>query len=455
MSMKQFRKTTLTFAIAATSLAAQWAPADFIEDSTLNGKVRTVYYNVEKYNRVDINDINHPKTQPSYGGAWTGSVAVDLKSGYWNDILGFDTSVYSVSKLYMAEKNGNNSKELLNDNKEGFSKFGQAFIKFKHGDEVINAQLNAGRQIIYNALISSSTSRSVPSSWQGYNFNSNINGVHIGMAYVDKMSLRNKAGFHKLENFDNEHIDYIAGAQIDTTLENIALMYRNAYSKDFLQAHNLKVAYTFEPKNHISLTLDASYFITKKNGDLWTGYTNWKEPVTNNVYNPADAAFDNKAQNTTLNAKLVITDWSLFASAGYTSAKSSHTLGHYYYDFGKNTHGMFDAPTTGFGEDFLYHNETAWTTGFLYDFATLGAPGLNAGYSLHYGSGMRANNGHKASEHEHDIYVQYAFLQPALKGLKFKLTYAIYENDKALRETIGFGKKNDLRAWVDYQLAAF
>ncbi|MDD7805658.1 MAG: OprD family outer membrane porin [Endozoicomonas sp. (ex Botrylloides leachii)] len=453
--MKRLINTALTLGVTLSSLSPLSSSADFLEDSSLSGKIRTVYYDVKKSDRVDADNPDHPKQSASYAGAWTSSVALDASSGYWRDLIGVNASFYGVTKIDMPERNGSNSKELLNDNKEGFSKLGQAFIKLKAGDEENNAQLNAGRQLIYNALISSSTSRSVPSTWRGYNFNANIQGIHIGLAYVDQMSLRNQAGFHRLENFDGKHIDYIVGGQLDTTLNNFELRYRNAYSKGFLQAHNIKVGYTFDLGNNRNLSVDTRYYLTKKNGSLWTGYTNWKGPVTDNNYDPATAAFDDKAENITLNAELNIGAWELVGSIGYTSAKSTKTLGHYYYDFGKNTHGIFDSPISAFGEDFLYHNETAWKTGFFYDFSSIGVKALKAGYIFHYGSGMTANNGKAANEHEHNFYMLYTPPQPALKGFKFKLSYALYQNNDSLRDTIGFGKKNDLRTWVDYQFAIF
>ena len=280
------------------------------------------------------------------------------------------------------------------------------------------AHFNAGRQIIYNALVSSSTSRSVPSTWQGYNFNSHIHGIHLGLVYVDQMSLRNEAGFHKLENFDGKRIDYVAGAQIDSTIGGLELLYRNGFSKDFLQAHNAKIGYTFPLAEDTALTIDGRYYITKKDGDLWTGYTNWGGPVAaGKPYDTLDAAFDDKAQNYSLNAKLAISEWTFVASVSQTKAESKGNLGKYYYDFGKNTHGFCDILTSAFGEDFMYHDETAWKSGVSYDFSTLGAKGLNASYFFHYGSGMKAKNGDKVSENEHDLLVTYAFQQESLKGL--------------------------------------
>lgn len=313
----------------------------------------------------------------------------------------------------------------------------------KLGDKDLGANFKAGRQIIYNGLISSSGSRTLPSSWQGYNLNGTVYAVQYGFAYVDKMSLRNYAGFDDLEDFNGNQIDYIMGGQLRYKANGLELLYRNGFSKDFLQAHNVKLGYTFALAEGTDLTVDTRYFQTKKDGDLWDGNA-WYDP-----------AFDDKAQHYSVNGKLTMNDWTFAAAVSYTKAESEGNLGKYYYDFGKNTHGIWDAETSAFGEDFMYDGETAFKVGAEYDFANLGAKGLVLGYAFHYGSGMKADNGESVSEHEHDFLITYAFQQESLKGLSFKMKYGLYKNDEALRNTIGHGKRNDLRTWLDYKFVAF
>ena len=453
--MHSFKKSALTCAVAALTLGSQFASADFskfYEDASVSGKLRTTYYDIEKSDRVDT--TTKAKKDNSTAGAWTGGIMVDAKSGYAWDVIGFDASFYGVTKLDMKEDNSS-SNQLLNDANEGFGKIGQAYIKVKLGNDDLNGNFKAGRQGIYNGLISSSGSRTVPSTWQGYNLTGNAYGVSYGLAYVDQMSLRNEAGFHKLENFDGKRIDYVAGAQLGYKVAGLDLLYRYAKSKDFLQAHNAKIGYTFDLAEDTSLTVDTRYFVTKENGNLWTGYTNWGGAVTDGNYKATDATFDDKAENLSLNAKLAMNDWTFVAAVSKTKAESKAGIGKYYYDFGKNTHGIWDVETSAFGEDFMYDGEVAYKIGGQYDFASLGAKGLTVGYFFHYGHGMKANNGDKVAENEHDLLVTYAFQQEQLKGLSFKMKYGLYNNDKALRDTIGYGQRNDLRVWLDYKFVAF
>lgn len=102
--MHRFNKSALTCAIAALTLGTQFASADassFWEDSSVSGKIRTTYYDVEKSNRVNSDGSARDS---STKGAWTGGLWVDAKSGYAWDFIGFDTSLYSSTKLYINDK---------------------------------------------------------------------------------------------------------------------------------------------------------------------------------------------------------------------------------------------------------------------------------------------------------------------------------------------------------------
>ncbi len=429
---------TIIFSVSSTVHADL---SQLIREGSLTGKLRTTYFDIDKKNY-----LSHSNTKTA--GAWTGSLMLDAKSGYAWDIIGFDASFYGVQKFHMPidnerERGGGGSKELLNDSNKGGAKLGQAYVKAKLGDDAVGGQLRVGRQLIYNALVSSSRSRSVPSTWFGYNLVGTIDAIDYGLVYVDQMSLRNQAGFHRLENFHNQPIDRIVGAQVGYNAHGVKLQYRNAFSKDFLKAHNGTIGYTLDLADKTQLTVDARYYITKKDGHLWNNVA-WGNP-----------AFDDKAENTSLNAQLAIMDWAFVASVSKTRAKSSLGLGRYYYDFGKNTHGIWDVTTSAFAEDFIYDDEQAYTVGGQYDFAGMGFNGLTLGYFFTYGKDIALPNGEKGREYEHDFLVVYTFRENCLKGLSFKTKYGLYKNNHSLCEEIQYGKRNDLRVWLDYTFVAF
>lgn len=421
----------------------------FINNTALDGKLRTVYY-----------DVYNPE-KDSTSGAWTGGLSLNVRSGYLGDIAGVGASFYGVTKLYMPEENIH-SYQLLNDDNKGFGKLGQAYVEIKLPSTFKDRSVSfaVGRQAIRTGLISGSSSRTVPSTWSGYHLKGTIKNLKIGFALVDQMSLRNQAGFHNLTNFSGQKIDYIIGSEVIYTLQltqkhELRLKYRNAFAKEFLQAHNGNVLFTTLAGRNLKLNLGLSYYHAQKDGYLWEGKGWGGTPL-----------FDDKASVINIHGGLIAGSWHFRAGVSHFKAPSSTKVsgtgytqpGAYYYDFGANTHGTWDIGTSGFAEDMLYDGETTWMLGVTYRFSESWFKGLEAGYAFHYGFGMKVSNpgGQKTGveEREHDIHLVYEFAKNVLKGLKFKLKYGFYQNDEALRKAI-HKEERDLRIWLDYDFLIF
>ena len=446
--------TSCSMLVACASTQAELTGYRFIDDISLTGKLRTVSYYVENTYLQDHPDPADPRYRK---GAWTAGLQVNIQTGYLADFLALGGSFYGAAKIHMDENKMKDSYQLLDKNNEGFTKAGQLYADFKCGDkekDPVSGNFRAGRQSLYTGLISSSGSRTVPSTWQGYNLNTKIYRANFKLAYVDKMSLRNEAGFNTLEDFNGNKIDYILGTELGYTFDltptqTLNLKYRNAFARDFLQAHNAAARWTIPFSETMALNIEGQYYYTKKDGDLWNG----------KVF--GDPSFNDDASAAFVAASVELDGWDFQLAVSHVKAEGTHKApgaGYqqpsvYYYDFGSNTHGIWESPTSGFAEDMIYDGETTWMAGVGYDLSTLGARGLKVGYNFHYGSGMEVMNtqGKKknVSEHEHDMYVHYALPDEILKGLVFKLEYGIYRNDRELREAIGT-EKNDLRVWLDY-----
>ena len=402
----------------------------FIEDSTGSGKLRTVYYDVR----------NTKKNTTS--GAWTGGLWLNVNSGYLADIVKLSGSCYSAVKLYMPEHNVH-SYQLLNSNNEGFSKLGQAFVELKLPSKDTNrtASFTFGRQALRTGLVYGSSSRTVPSTWHGYNLRGRINNLSVGFALVDRMSLRNQAGFHELKNFSGQTIDYLIGSELLYTVmlsnkHEIKVRYRNGFAKDFLKAHNGDISINTAFNQRTQLNLGARYYTSRKAGSLWTG-SGWC----------GERLFENKASAINFYGKFTKNEWQFHAGVSHFKAPSSLKIsednytspGVYYYDFGANTHGAWDINTSGFAEHMLYDGETVWMLGTTYSFSKPSFNGLKIGYAFHYGSGIKMASANKknttASEYEHDFYMMYAFPDTVLSGLKFKLKYGIYNNSHVLQKS--------------------
>ena len=436
-------------AVAALSDESPSVTSPFIDNATLDGKLRTVYYDVENTEK------------DSTAGAWAGGLWINLRSGYLADIAGVGASFYGVTKLYQPKGN-TSSYQLLNDDNKGFSKLGQAYLEIKSPSTYKNrsASFVVGRREFRSGLISASSSRTVPSTWSGFQLNGAIENLKVGGALVNQISLRNQAGFHDLNNFSGQKIDYIIGAEITYVLplvneREFRFRYRNAFAKDFLQAHNGDILFTTPAGLNRKIKLGVSYYQSQKDGDLWQGKGRGGSPL-----------FDDKASVINVHGDLIAGAWHFRAGVSHFRAPSSvkssvsgYTQpGVYYYDLGANTHGAWDIGTSGFAENMLYDGETAWMTGVAYSFSESVFKGLEVGYAFHYGSGMKVGipEGRKKSvaEREHDIYLIYAFPETVLAGLKFKLKYGHYQNDRALRKAIQ-KEEQDLRVWLDYNFLLF
>ncbi len=464
--MPAYKRSLLYCAIAAstsvTHLMANSAFDAFVDDTTVNGRLRTVYYNID----------NRERHQEA--GAWSGALWLNLESGYLADIFAIGGTFYGVTKFYMDDKNSGSYQLLIDKTRyndkgdsvgkdgQGYGKLGQAWVDLKIPDAVepVSGNFRAGRQLVYTGLISSSGSRSAQSTWQGYKLAGDIYGVDFGLAYVDQMSLRNQSGFHDLTNFSGKKIDHIVGGELSYTIpladdRSLKLKYRNAFAKDYLQAHNGEIRFNTPLSYDMNLTVGGKYYRTKKDGDLWEGSAWYSR------------AFDNKATAVNLFASLEVNSWTISAGFSHIKAETSkindkaqyQKPGRYYYDFGKNTHGIWDLNTSGFAEDMIYDGENVWMIGVSKDFSDVGIEGLELGYAFHYGSGMEILNTKTkqkkdTSEYENDFYAIYKFPQPMLKGMKLKMEYGIYRNDDELRKAIN-KQENDLRVWLDYNFTLF
>ena len=128
--------------------------SSFINNTTIDGKLRTVYYDVQNTEK------------DSTSGAWTGGLSLNVRSGcLGDDIASVGACFYGVTKLYMPEEN-THSYQLLNDDNKGFCKLGQAYIEIKLPSTLNDrsASFTAGRQALRTGLISGSGSRTVPST---------------------------------------------------------------------------------------------------------------------------------------------------------------------------------------------------------------------------------------------------------------------------------------------------
>ncbi|MGY0216994.1 OprD family outer membrane porin [Endozoicomonadaceae bacterium StTr2] len=453
--------------------------AAFADAHDLDARIRLVEF--ERSNKKYLKSPNTPKTKKPKEGADALGVQINFQSGWLADTFGFDASVFTVGDLHSPHKK---TRDLLieteSGHRTGFSKLAQAYVKARIPSEDKNKPLlmfKGGRERIYTGLIAGSGSRAIPSSWRGVDIKGSYEGFSYGLAWVDQISLRNSSNFEKLKSFkkkgskegtnlgfskngtfdkhDAETIDSVWGAELGYEIMGLSLKYRDSHAKDFLDTYNLDASYKFTVTPEIDLTLNGKYYKEKENGKLWIGSV-WGDP-----------AFNKSADIKHFNIAADIGD--LMLMVGYTTTTASYKdsagnkrMGTYYYDFGMNTHGGFDIPTSMLIGDFFYDNEKAWVMGAGYNFNKL-IPGLSVEVYHTRGDNFKdGKHSEKLKENETDLDLTYKFQSEMLAGLSFRFRYGMYRPSgrQANADNTGLGGdfsngKNEHRIYLDYRLKVF
>lgn len=117
-----FSLSSLAVALESTTHILPESISPFFSDSHADISFRNQFKN------LNTEDYGERQVQT----AWGQGVTLDYSSGYFADIIGVDTSYYSVYKL-AASDNFSGRSILYNDKgkAKGFHKFGQLFAKVK------------------------------------------------------------------------------------------------------------------------------------------------------------------------------------------------------------------------------------------------------------------------------------------------------------------------------------
>ncbi len=420
-----YRKSVLPLAIAAAVAAssAQASFSNFIDDATVSGKLRTVYIEADAKDGKDD------------AGATTASAAIDFRSGYIFDTIGFDASYYGAMAL--DDGDTKNAKNLLPyGTKQNFGKLGQAYLKGKFGDKETNFSFKAGRTRIYTGLISGSGSRSMPSAWQGIDTDFNIGGLNIGFAAVNAVLQRDQPNMTRVTVKNKEgntvDIDHVIGMEASYKFANgLSLKYMNGFADEYVKGHQLIAKKGYKLASGNKINVEGNYRVSEENGDLWTGDEPWGN------------GFGEKAETYDFNIKYSFGKAYVRAGLGYTEADNyDGKTGRHYYDFGKNSYGAWNTWTnSGLIEEFYWNGEKVVALGAGYKFDN----GLTVNYKYRLGSSINLAEGGSASESEHGVDMKYKF--QSVKGLSTRVRYAVYNESGNKKEN----DENQVRVYLDYR----
>ncbi|GAA4649120.1 OprD family outer membrane porin [Kistimonas scapharcae] len=437
--MRAFKLSALGAAViaATAATAAQASVEQFVDDSTLNIKLRNAYFD------------NNVKNAKEDWHDWAQGIEVNYESGYMFGMIGFDASFYGSMKLDSSnEENGyqGGSDQLLRRTSKGdstgFGKLGQAYLKGKLGDDDLNIHAKAGYMKHDTILLASSSSRLTPSSYKGYAFDANVYGVNLYGAYANEISHRTSQSYDDFENRSGEKIDNLYSVGAAYEIGNLYLNGEYGEGKDYMKLGYINAGYTFDISEGMSLLVDGQYYKAKENGKRWDGAT-------------YDEGFADDAKLVNLNTALTIDYLTLSLSYTKVDADNGDRSGAFQYWMADNDYGGGNFWTSRQISDFYFDGETVWQVGAQYDFTGFDMPGFYTGVT--YTRGTFSNS--DAAKHgfdeetELDVEVGYAFQQEALKGLSVVVKNG-YHQTKGYQNADD-GRTNNLRVYVDYTLSVF
>lgn len=376
--------------------------------------------------------------------AWAQGIAIDYKSGYLGDMIGFDATYAGAIKL--DANDGFDGRDLLRDNNgkaESFNKISQIYAKAQFGDEALNAKLYGGwKQLKKFGALTVSTSRAVVSSYQGISGEVGMNGLRVRGVYTDRFSDRNSPEKVRFETLGGKKIDNIITGDVSYHWgkKNYVNLF-SGESKDYLHRSGLEFRW-LTPVSEQSKMGVSGFFYYNEGKDNWEGI-----------------AFDDEATHYNLNFDYMTGPWALTASYAFTQAERTNGLGMFYWNLGKNTDGNFNSKADGSGVDYTKDGEHMVGLQAMYNMAGAGVPGLMVGAKATYGFGMEFQSV-DIDEAGLDLMMMYKFQDPALKGLTMMAGVGpgyTYVMDKTMNPVIENGdwKKNNQIAGtfvLDYKI---
>lgn len=392
-----------TVGIAALSSAAIHTPV-FADDHQLSMTLRTHFGQVTR-------DWGAPN-----GEQVSQAVRLDYASPYYNDVIGVDGSLYSVFKLYA---HGNRAAlPLLDENKEGFTKVGQANLKLRLNED---SEVRIGRMRIISPLMTDTDGRSEPSTRQAIKATTNLAGVNLYGIYSDKVAASGNDSFRNYTS-NGDGVAIIGGRyKFDNGLR---LHIAHGELKDAKQQTFINAGYEF-PLGDNSLALDVMHYMAKDSGDM--------SNLADNV--GADGELDTYLSN---------------IAASLNRGDMTYTLS--YQTVGDD---LYEPSWDGFRNDksvlwswnsvqFLdFYNANQDSLQFRVDYKPSSVPGLKL--MARYTEGDYEAAGQTFDDKEFDFETHYTIQEGAAKGLNLTLRYANVDIG-------GVGTLEDIRLIAQYKM---
>ena len=368
----------------------------FFRDTKLNLNLRTFYFDREKYDK-------------STSAAWAIGGALDYQSGWFLDHFGIGGVLYTSQPLY-----GPNDKDgtlLLKEGQDGYTVLGQSYGLIKLVDDHL---IKLYRSSYDTPYINPQDNRMTPNTFEGYTMQGAFGGKegapglkYIG-GYINEIKLRNADTFISMSEAAGADVNrgvVMAGALF--SYGNFSIGAINYYSDDIINVFYSEAKQTFKLSDTLGLNFAAQFTNQGSVGsDLLTG----SSFHVNQFGLRAGISYRNAV-----------------FTAGYTNDSRGADL--------RSPWGGYPGYNSVQVQDFNRAGEQSIMGKLSYDFKRFGLDGVTA-YALFVHGWNRVDPVTKASvanENEFDADLQWKPKQGFLKGVWFRLRYAIvhqYEEPK-------------------------
>jgi hypothetical protein len=380
----------------------------FFRDTKLNFNVRTYYFYRDKFD-------------DTVSESWALGGALSYQSGWFLDHFGVGGVLYTSQRLYGPDDR--DGALLLKPGQHGYTQVGQLYGRVKLIDDNF---INIYRYEYNTPYINKNDNRMTPNTFEGYTFTGAYGGkdgapgFNYGFGYINKMKIKNSDRFISMSEAAGADVKrgvVVGGGKV--SYKGITFGAVNYFSEDIINILYTEGSYKFLLTDRLGLIFSAQFTDQRSVGeDLLKGYSF----STNQVGVKSDIGY----------GRGILT-------LGYTHTSKGADM--------QSPWGGYPGYTSVQVQDFNRAGEGAFMVKASYDFTRLGIEGL-AAYVLFVHGWGRIDPSTKdpvPNENEFDADIQWRPQWKFLKGLWFRVRYAMVHQYQAPKNTI-----NDFRVIVNY-----
>lgn len=424
--MRVMKWSIIALAVAAgTSQLAMASSQDeskgFVEDSSLNVKLRNLYFSRDYRN----NDHTAPGTR-SYSREWGQGFIGTFESGFTQGTIGVGVDAIGMLGLKLDGGKGTGGTDLFptgsdNRSQDNYSKGGGA-VKFRISDTV----LKVGDQFTALPVFSTDDSRLLPEMAQGALITSEeIKGLTLNAGRFTSLTNQEQT------NRDSARLtkaDVLGGTYAITDGLSTSLYYSKV--EDYWRKYYGNLNWSLPISDEQGLVFDFNIYDTKSTGAA------------------KERAYDGD--------KIDSRAFSL--SAAYTIGAHTFTLAHQRvtgdggYAYGIDGGGSIFLANSVARSDFNSEDEKSWQARYDINMATFGVPGLSFMTRYIHGTDANVSSGNNGKEWERDIEAKYVLQEGPAKDLSFRIRQATYRSSDRVYNNSS-PSLDELRLIVEYPLS--